>query len=124
MSAKTPSPYAVDPLVKQPTEEWPFVMPFGRLLGDQSIAAVTDVRFFKGTWPSAPKTTSVADPENPAAGDLRLVSSGSDGELVSLVLAGGQHGQDYYIEIDVETASGRVRSADGWLLVRDHRVAE
>jgi hypothetical protein len=119
--AKTAKPYAVDPLVKQPGEDWPFTMPFTRLLGSETIDSVSEVRFFHGTWPLLPTTSQEADPTNPEnAVDLKLEGTDHDDELVELRLSGGVHGDDYYLEVDVLTSGGYTRCADGWLLIRDH----
>jgi hypothetical protein len=117
--AKIPEVHAPEPLVKQPSEVWPFTMPFARVLGAQTIAALAEVRFFLGTYPDAAQTTAIADPENPDPGQLTLDASDFDDTHVELTLSGGAHGEDYYLEIDVTTDGGFTRSLDGWLLVRN-----
>lgn len=122
--AKVPLVYAPDPIVKQPSESWPFTMPFSRLLGAQTIDSVAEVRVWRGTYPDAPKTTSIADPTTPVAPEtLTLEATDHDANQVQLTLSGGVDGADYYVEIDVATVSGDIRSADGWLLVRDQKEA-
>ena len=121
--AKVPLVYA-QPIVKQPSEAWPYTMPFARLLGDQTIASVAEVRVYRGTWPDAPKTTQIVNPAAPEAPEtLTLDDTDHDANQVQLHLSGGVDGGDYYIEIDVLTVDGHTRSADGWLLVRDQTDA-
>lgn len=116
-----PSVTAQNVLTKQPTEDWVFTMPFGRILAGLTIASVAAVRVYKGTWPTAPHTTAIADPANPTdATDLTLEDTDVSGNDVLLRFSGGVHDRDYYIEVDVTTTSGLVRGADGWLLCRDY----
>jgi hypothetical protein len=118
---KLPSVVAQNALVKQPTEDWVFTMPMERLLDGLTIASIAAVRVWIGTYPTAPHTTAIADPENPSGAHLKLEDSDVDGDDVLLQFSAGVHEQDYYIEIDVLTTTGLKRSADGWLLVRDHK---
>lgn len=120
--SKTAFVVAQNALVKQPTEDWVFTMPLARLLDGLTLASIAVVRVWVGTYPTSPQGTAIADPEVPVAPEtLTLVDSEISGSDVLLRFSGGVHGRDYYVEIDVLTTSGLTRSADGWLLVRDHQ---